>query len=65
MNKRKVLTQARKFSNMFRFIDGLAAINDGGEFEKMCYEICRSIFFANFVAKNENLWTKNIQFHRY
>ena len=55
MNKRKVLTQARKFSNMFRFIDGLAAINDGGEFEKMCYEICRSIFFANFVAKTENL----------
>ena len=44
MNKRKVLTQARKFSNMFRFIDGLAVINDGGEFEKMYYEIWRSIF---------------------
>ena len=27
--------EARKFSNMFRFRDYLAAINDGGEFEKV------------------------------
>ena len=25
---------ARKFANGFQFIDALAAINDGGEFEK-------------------------------
>ena len=31
----KDLIQARKFSNMFRFIDDLTVINDGSEFEKV------------------------------
>ena len=37
--KRKDLNQARKFSRIFRFTDGLAAINDGGEVEKVYREI--------------------------
>ena len=32
--KKKNLNQARKFSNTFRFIDDLNAMNDGGLFEK-------------------------------
>ena len=34
-SKAKDLYQARKFSYMFRFIDDLAIINDGWEFEKV------------------------------
>ena len=37
--KRKDLFLARKFCNVFRFIDDLAAINDSGEFEKVIEEI--------------------------
>ena len=37
--KRKDLILARKFGNVFRFIDDLAAINDSGEFEKVIQEI--------------------------
>ena len=33
------LTQPRKFSNMFRFIDDLTPINDGSEFEKVYHKI--------------------------
>ena len=31
--------KARKFGNIFRFIDDLIALNDGGEFEKCLHEI--------------------------
>ena len=37
--KKKDLISARKFSNTFRFIDDLCAINDGGLFEKHHHEI--------------------------
>ena len=30
---------ARKFNKVYRFIDDLLAINDGGEFEKCCSQI--------------------------
>ena len=37
--KTKVLITARKFVNDFYFVDDLAAINLGGEFEKVFHEI--------------------------
>ena len=37
--KKKDLITARKFSNTFRFIDDLNAMNDGGEFERHFKEI--------------------------
>ena len=37
--KRVDLGRARKFGNTFRFIDDLAAINDGGEFERCFHDI--------------------------
>ena len=37
--KKNDLCKARKFSNTFRFIDDLNAMNDCGEFERHCHEI--------------------------
>ena len=37
--KRKDLTQAKKYSSMFRFLDDLASIDNGGEFERVYHEI--------------------------
>ena len=39
MTKWNGLIHARKFSNMFRLIDDLSAINDGVEFEKVYQEV--------------------------
>ena len=41
---------ARKFGNIFRFIDDLIAINDGNEFENHYNEICPS----ELILKKEN-----------
>ena len=42
---------ARKFGRVFRYIDDLLAINDGGEFEKYCSEI----YPSELELKKENL----------
>ena len=38
-NKTKVLIETEKFVNDFYFVDYLATINIGGEFEKVFHEI--------------------------
>ena len=42
---------ARKFGGMFRYIDDLLAVNDGGEFEKHCSEI----YPEELELKKENI----------
>ena len=39
--KRKGLIIAEKIASVFRIIDGLTALSDGGKFEKALHEICR------------------------
>ena len=48
--KRKDLILARQFGNVFRFIDDLAAINDGGEFEN----VFQDIYPPELELKQEN-----------
>ena len=48
--KKTDLRRARRFGNVFRFIDDLCAINDGGEFEK-CYH---DIYPPELELKKEN-----------
>ena len=48
--KQKNLIQARKFSNMFRFIDDLIVINDGSEFEKVYHKV----FPSKLELKRQN-----------
>lgn len=49
--KQKDLIKARKFWNMFRFIDDLAAIDNGGEFEK----VYRETYPPELELKRENI----------
>ena len=56
--KKKNLILARKFSNVFRFIDDLAALNDGGEFEKICHEI----YPPELQLKRENVLSTEASF---
>ena len=56
--KRKDLIMARKFGNVFRFIDDLAAINDSGEFEK----IFREIYPPELELKRENISSTEASF---
>ena len=48
--KRKDLVKAQKIGNVFRFIDALAALNDGGEFENALLEI----YSEELELKKEN-----------
>ena len=49
--KKKDLIRARKFCNMFRFIDDLSAINDGGDFDN----IYKDIYPAELELGKENI----------
>ena len=49
--KKISLGRARKFGNVFRFIDDLSAINDGGEFEKGF----KDIYPEELELKRENI----------
>ena len=60
--KRKEFVTTQTFSNVFCFIDDLATINDGGEFEKDLNEIClpelnlekeKHITFRNIAFRSE------------
>ena len=53
--KRNDIRQARRFADMFRFIDILIAAGDGGEFEQNFKEI----FPPEFASKKENFRTTN------
>ena len=56
--KKTDLSRARRFGNVFRFIDDLSAINDGGEFER-CY---LNIYPVELELKKENQGTNNASF---
>ena len=47
---------ARKFGNIFRFIDDLIAINDGNEFENHYNEI----YPSELILKRKTLHTKRL-----
>ena len=47
---KKLYDAARKFGNVFRFIDDLIAINDGNEFENHYNEI----YPSELILKKEN-----------
>ena len=50
--------RARKFNNIFRFIDDLIALNDGGEFEKSFLEI----YPVELTLKKENTINSAVTF---
>ena len=52
------IQRARRFGNVFRFIDDLNAINDGGEFER-CY---KDIYPPELELKKENIGHDNATF---
>ena len=52
------IRRARRFGNVFRFIDDLNAINDGGEFER-CY---KDIYPPELELKKENVGYDNASF---
>ena len=56
--KKTDLPRARRFGNLSRFIDDLAAINDGGEFERCAAEI----YPPELELKKENDGSKNASF---
>jgi len=56
--RKKDLWKARLFSNTFRFIDDLCALNDKGEFEKCCSEI----YPPELELKKENLCDQSASF---
>ena len=56
--KKHNLITARKFGNVFRFIDDLKAINDGGEFEK-CF---KDIYPEEVELKRENTGSQKASF---
>ena len=50
-NKKRDINKVRRFTNVFRFIDDLVAINDNGEFER-CYS---EIYPPELELKKENI----------
>ena len=52
------LTKARKFSTVFRFIDDLLAMNDGGEFSRSLHEI----YPAELELNKENAGTQQTSY---
>ena len=50
-NKKCDINKVRRFTNVFRFIDDLVAINDNGEFER-CYS---EIYPPELELKKENI----------
>ena len=56
--KKKELLKARLFSNTFRFIDGLYAINDNLEFDRNS----ENIYSSELQLKKENNSTSEISF---
>ena len=49
---------AKKFGNIFRFIDDLIAINNGNEFENHCNESTH----LNYFSKRKTLYTQGLLF---
>ena len=56
--QRSNLTKARKFSTVFRFIDDLLAMNDGGEFSRSLHEI----YPAELELNKENAGTQQTSY---
>ena len=56
--KNTIYGVARKFGNIFRFIDDLIAVNDGNEFENHYNEICP----PKLIFKKENTSQTEITF---
>ena len=46
--------KGKKFCHVFRFIDDLIAINDGGEFERLHKEIVELVEIVELNLKKEN-----------
>lgn len=68
------ISLARRFANLFRFINDLNALNDGGEFEWSFKRIFlpnlysrrksnKKISFLDLLIKNERKKKKKISFH--